>query len=258
MVKFKRHELAAEAARRNRQQLADIGSQVRTARIRRRLTQELLARRVCLSRSAVSAIERGLGGGHTLDTWQRVAVALELPLRVELGRDWLEPPSDAGHLGVQELVLRLGRATGYSGSFELTARPLDSAHSTDVGLLDPVRRRLLLIECWNAFGDLGAAARSTNRKHAEAEALAIARGGDRPFRVSTCWVVRATRRNRELAARYPEILAARFRGSSDLWVRALMTGSEPPAEPGLVWCDLAATRIFAWRPRRARRARPGQ
>jgi transcriptional regulator with XRE-family HTH domain len=249
VVKLKRHELAAEAARRNRQQLADIGSQVRAARNRRRLTQDQVARRVGLSRSAISALERGLGGGHTLDTWQRVAVALELPLRVELGRDWLQAPADAGHLAIQELVLGLGRAAGYSGSFELATRPVDLGRSTDVGLLDPVRRRLVLVECWNTFGDLGAAARSTNRKHAEAEALAIARGGDRPFRVSTCWVVRATRRNRELAARYPEILAARFRGSSDLWVRALTAGSEPPAEPGLVWCDVAATRVFAWRPR---------
>ena len=96
MVKLKRHELAAEASRRNRAQLAVVGGQVRAARHRRGWTQQELGSRVALSRSAVSAIERGLGGSHTLDTWQRVAVALDIPLRVELGRDVYDEPSKAG------------------------------------------------------------------------------------------------------------------------------------------------------------------
>jgi hypothetical protein len=60
-------------------------------------------------------------------------------------------------------------------------------------------------------------------------------------------VVRATARNRQLVARYPEVFASRFPGSSIGWVRALATGTEPPAEPGLVWCDANATRLYAWR-----------
>jgi hypothetical protein len=51
------------------------------------------------------------------------------------------------------------------------------------------------------------------------------------------WVVRETARNRALLARYPEIFASVFTGSSRGWVLALTTGSEPPDEPGLVWCD---------------------
>jgi hypothetical protein len=63
------------------------------------------------------------------------------------------------------------------------------------------------------------------------------------------WVVRATARNRALVARYPEVFAARFPGSSARWVAALTTGALPPSQPGLVWSDVGATRLFAWRRR---------
>lgn len=247
MPKYRRNELAAEASRRNREQTARLGGRIREARLRRRLTQQQLGERGGLSRSAVSAMERGLGGGHTLDAWQRLAVALGIRLDIELGRDPIEEPIDAGHLRIQELVLRLGRAAGYRGSFELATRPTDPARSSDVGLRDDSRRRLTFVECWNTIGDIGAAARSSSRKLAEAEALAIAVGGERPHRVAGCWVVRATARNRELVRRYPEVFTARFPGSSLGWVRTLTLGTDPPAEPGLVWCHVATTRLFPWR-----------
>jgi hypothetical protein len=60
-------------------------------------------------------------------------------------------------------------------------------------------------------------------------------------------VVRATARNRALLARYPEVFAARFPGSSRQWVNAITTGAEPPAEPGLVWASVDGTRVYAWR-----------
>jgi transcriptional regulator with XRE-family HTH domain len=249
MVKRRRQELAAEAARRNREQLARVGAEVRAARLRRALTQATLGERVGLARATVGALERGHGGGHTLDTWQRVAVALDRPLRLELSRDPLEEPIDAGHLAIQELVLRLGRLAGYRATFELPTRPTDPARATDVGLRDDRTRRLLLVECWNVIGDIGGAARSTNRKLADVAQAAYAFGGERPYRVAGCWVVRATMRNRELVARYPAVFAARFPGSSDRWVRALVEGAEPPDQPGLMWCDVRATRLYGWRRR---------
>ena len=63
------------------------------------------------------------------------------------------------------------------------------------------------------------------------------------------WIVRSTRANRALIARYPEVFTARFPGSSAGWVRALTTGVDPLAEPGLVWCDVDANRLLAWRRR---------
>ena len=68
------------------------------------------------------------------------------------------------------------------------------------------------------------------------------------YRVAACWIVRDTRRNREILARYPEVFAAALTGSSAKWVRALTRpGATVPTEPGLVWCAGNATRVFAWR-----------
>ncbi len=253
MVKIKRPDLAAQATRLNLEQLARLGGELRSARHRRRMTQAQLGDRGGLSRSAISTIERGRGGSHTLDTWQRLALAVDRPMRIELRRDGREEPADAGHLAIQELVLRLGRRAGSKGTFELPTRPSDPSRSTDVGLRDDQSRLLILVECWNTFGDVGAAVRSTNRKLAEAADLAVAIGGERPYRVAGCWVVRDVPRNRNLIARYPEIFASRFPGSSVLWARTLGAPAgngprhDPPLELGLVWCDARATRLFPWR-----------
>lgn len=258
MPKVKRGELASEAHRRNLEQLARLGGEVRSARHRRRTTQQQVADVAGISRSAESAIERGLGGGHTLDTWQRLALAVGRPLIVGLERDRLEETADAGHLAIQELVLRLGRRASFIGAFELATRPAEPWRSTDVGLRDDRRRLLVLVECWNTIGDVGSATRSSERKRAEAVMLAVALGGEGSYRVATCWVVRATQRNRALVTRYPEVFRARFPGSSHAWVRALTFEAtrstrdrppEPPTGPGLIWCDVAATRLFAWRHR---------
>ena len=242
-----RTRLAGDAVRANREQLVRLGAEVRNARRRRHLTQAALGQRVGLSQSAISRAERGLGGGLTLDAWQRIAIALGITLRVSLQKDPLAETADAGHLAMQELVLRLGRATGYRGSVELPSKPAEPWRSIDVALLDDARRRLTVVECWNTIGDVGSAARSSTRKQAEAEDLATARWGEREHTVALVWVVRATARNRALVARYPEVFASRFPASSARWVRALTTGEAPPAEPGLVWASVDATRIFAWR-----------
>jgi hypothetical protein len=73
------------------------------------------------------------------------------------------------------------------------------------------------------------------RKLAELEDLAAARWGS-DATVGLVWIVRATTRNRALVARYPEIFAARFPGSSSGWVRALTLGQPRAgrARPDLV------------------------
>jgi transcriptional regulator with XRE-family HTH domain len=249
MARLKRPELFAEAARRNAQLMAALGGELRRGRTARRITQDQLGDRIGLSQSTISKMERGRGGSLSMDAWQRAFAAVDRPLHLAPARDPLEETVDAGHLGLQELVIRLGRGGGYRALFELPTKPGDPRRSVDVGLRDDRNRRLLLCELWNTFGDVGAAARSTNRKLAEAAQLAAAIWGEAPHTVVACWIVRATRRNRELVARYPELFASRFPGSSVGWVHALTNGIEPPSEPGLVWADVAATRLFAWRRR---------
>lgn len=244
----RRSKLALEAVRANREQLVRLGRNVREARLRRRLTQAQLGARVDLSQSAISRAERGFGGGMTLDAWQRIALALGIPLLVSMPRDPRQEPADAGHLSIQELVLRLGRAAGYPRALELSSKPAEPWRSIDVALANDIRRRLLVVECWNTIGDIGASVRTSNRKRAEADGLAIGRWGS-DGRACLVWVVRATARNRTLVARYPEVFAAAFPGSSRGWVGALEQGTEPPSEPGLVWASVDGQRIYEWRNR---------
>jgi transcriptional regulator with XRE-family HTH domain len=245
----RRTSLAVQARRALQPLLTSEGQKVRRARHRRRWTQPDLARRTGVSASTISALERGDGASLSLELWQQVCLALDLPLRVEIGRDRMEEPVDAGHLRIQELALRLGRSTGRRRTFELATKPEDPSRSTDVGLIDDVAQLLLQIECVNTFGNVNASIRSSDRKRAEANALAIARGTGHPYAVRTCWIVRATKRNRTLIASYPDLFANRFPGSSRGWVDALTKGTAAPPEPGLVWCDVGATRLFEWRPR---------
>ncbi len=127
-------------------------------------------------------------------------------------------------------------------------RPAEPWRSVNVGLASPARRQLIQVECWNTIGDVGAAARSSARKLAEVQDLAVARWGTEGT-AGLVWVVRSTKRNRALIARYPEVFSSRVPASSGRWVEALVRGTPPPTESGLVWCDVAATRLFAWRRR---------
>jgi hypothetical protein len=107
----------------------------------------------------------------------------------------------------------------------------------------------VLEECWNTFGNIGASVRSTRRKIAEAEQLAVAVGGAKgPYKVAAVWVVRDAPRNRAVLARYPEVFDAAFTASSAAWVKALtVPGSPVPTGLGLVWCDPGSERLAVWR-----------
>lgn len=244
----RRSKLALDAVRANQDMQVRLGRNVLDARKRRRLTQKQLGAKVGLSQASISRVERGKGGGLTLDAWQRIALALDIQLQVTLQRDPQQEPTDAGHLGMQELVLREGRRNGYPRMVELKTRSTESRRSIDVALAADQRTTLLVVECWNTFGDVGASIRSSNRKRAEAEEYAAGRWGI-AGRASLVWVVRATRANKALTAKYPELFAAAFPGSSRGWVAALTAGAEPPEEPGLVWASVDGQRIYEWRRR---------
>ena len=216
-------------------------------RTRRHWSQEELATRAGVGRMVIGRAERAVGHVE-LEALERIALAFGVSLAVGFARDGFRDVADvadAGHLAIQEVILRLGRVAGFERQFELPTRPNEPWRSIDVVLGSDARRLAIAIECWNTIGDLGAATRSSRRKAAELQDHAIGRWGAEG-RATLVWVVRETARNRALVTRYPEVLATAFTGSSRGWVATLTAGAEPPASPGLVWCDIATGRLHAW------------
>lgn len=249
MRRIRRSEAALHGEALSAAIAATLGREARATRRRRRLTQQRLADAIGISRPRYAEIERGEGATAPLETWARIGAALGRPLAVSFSRDLEQPePRDTGHLAAQELVLRLARSHRRDSSFELPTRPADPARSTDVGLRDHAQRTLILVEIWNRLDDLGAAARATDRKVAEAAAAgAFAGGDDPPYRVAACWLLVDTAANRRLVTRYPEIVRTRLPGSSLRWAEALTNGIAPPVEPGVAWIDPRGGRIIPLR-----------
>jgi len=245
MPRTHRTALSIDAELRALERRARLGAAIRAARIRRRWSQAELGRRAALGRMVIARIERG-ETRLDLAALERIAAALGLPLTIALGRDPRQDVADAGHLGIQELVLRIGRHGGLDRRFELATKPDEPWRSADVCFGSTPQRAAIDVECWNTFGNVGASARSSTRKVAELGQLAIAMWGE-GARAALVWVVRDTSANRSLIARYPEVFATNFPGSSRAWVAALSAGGPIPKEPGLIWCDVRTTRLFAWR-----------
>lgn len=229
---------------------ANLGRDARLTRDKLRLTQEQVSAKIGVSRPRYAEMERGEAANAPLELWVKLGMALGRPLVVGFSRDVTADgssadPRDAGHLAAQELVLRLARAHGRAASVELPTRPYDPLLSADLVLRDDPRRTLLLVEIINRAGDLGATARSTDRKAAELEHFAILAGGDGgAYRVARGWLLVDTAANRRLVASYPEFLRTRHPGSSRAWARAISDGSEPPVESAIAWIDPRSGRIF--------------
>ena len=234
-----------EATRLVNSMTAVLGSSVKAGRTRLHLTQEGLADRVGVHQSWISKIESGHGRAVPLALWVRIGHALGQPFAASMSRPIGEPrqPIDAGHLAMQEHLLRLARTTGRTASFELPTRPHDPTRSIDVCVRDAQHRVLIIEEAWNTFGDIGAAIRATNRKSAEALDLAATIDDGPPYRVAIVWIIRDSAANREIIGRYPEIVQAAFPGSSRGWVDALTRGTAPPEAKGFAWYDPATNRV---------------
>lgn len=212
----RRSAIAVQAERRAQERAARLGGEIRTMRRLRKWAQGELGRRAEVGRMVISRLERGTNP-LAIETLDRIGLALGVPLAVGFDRDLRHDVADAGHLAMQELVLRAARSAGFVSQFEMPTRPNEPWRSSDIGLGMPARRLAIDVECWNTFGDVGAATRSSRRKLVELEQLALAAWGG-GARVGLVWIVRETDRNRALINRYGEVFASLFTGSSRAWV----------------------------------------
>lgn len=111
-------------------------------------------------------------------------------------------------------------------------------------------REMAIMEVIDFFLDVGATIRSWDRRLATVESRAIARiVGDEPLpRVSGCWIVRATRRNRDLIRAHAALFHARLPGSPSAWLRALAEpGTRMPDQPALLWVSVNGDRLWPGR-----------
>lgn len=231
---------------------ATLGLEAHATRKKLRGTQAAVGEAIGVSRARYAEMERGDGANAPLELWVKVGFALGRPMAVGFSRDTSTDgtsadadPRDVGHLAAQELVLTFARAHGHLANVELSTRPFDPLLMADVVTRNDPARVLVLVELVNRAGDLGAIARSTERKAAELERIAILAGGDEgPYRVARGWLLVDTAANRRLVAKYPEFLRARHPGSSTAWARSIVEGTEPPHESAIAWIDPPSSRIF--------------
>src|SRR6185369_7962581 len=162
-----------EGLRETRALCARLGSELRAARLKKRLTQAQVGALIGVHQSRISQMERGFGASAAFGIWIAFGIAVGRPLAISASRPLVAEPREAGHLGAQEFVLRLARGNGIHGTFELQTRPAPNATYIDVCLRDDRRRTLEVIEIWNAFEEIGAGARNFKRKLVEAQAIAV-------------------------------------------------------------------------------------
>ena len=245
MARLKRPELASEARRINLEQLAGLGAEVRASRRRRHLNQAAVA-----GRAGSSNRLAGSNGAGRKPLARCVAARLPggrtAPSGELAGRDALAGPADAGHLAIQELVMRLGREAGTDARL----RAADAAARPEaIGRRRPPRRPLAaapprrVLEHDRRHRRRGAFHGPQARRGTRPRCRRRGSGRPRGGRVGR----RGRRRaNRSLVARYPEMFSARF-PASRRWVEALTTGAEPPTDARPSCGATPATRLFAWR-----------
>src|SRR2546423_3689255 len=212
---------AAETAgrRRSRVLATRLGRSVGEARGIAGIDQRELGRRVRLSQSEVSRLERGLGFNAGLDTWACVAAALGYDLAAFIEYvPGTTLPRDYEHLKRQRLVIDTAKPGGWQATVEQRIDPdWERSPSIDVLLTRVARREIAVVEVWNLFDDVGAAFRGLDAKVAKVAGLA--RAGTET--VSSLIVVRGTRRNRRLVHEFRSLFRAHFPASSAEWLKAL-------------------------------------
>ena len=228
-----------------------LGIALRDDRHRAGLTQAQSAARAGISQATWSALENERDPRYTLATWDRAAHAVETSLSAYLPESSAAAaPRDAVHLKAQELMIATATAGGWHGlAEEQIDREARSSRFADVLLERPhvQPEEVALMEIIDWFDDVGAPLREWPRRLEAVERRAIARmvGDQGVPKVGGCWLIRATRRNRELVAAHANIFRNRFPGSGRAWLAAL-TQTKPamPDAAALLWVSVDGTRIW--------------
>jgi transcriptional regulator with XRE-family HTH domain len=233
-----------------------LGKALRDARRSAGLSQAEVGRRSALAQTAVSRMESGAATSMSLRSWSRVAHVLGSDLRAYLARrSAADAPRDSVHLRTQELLARTAEGGAWKSIPEYAID--DAARGTrslDLWLERRVARgqaiEVAAIEVMDWFDDVGARFRDWDRRLERVRQLATAtrtvEGDDGPVppRVSGCWVVRATTRNRQLLREHVTLFDARFPGSGRSWLDALTGSAAMPVEPAILWVSVDGTRLF--------------
>ncbi len=228
---------------------ARLGAALREARLAAHLSQLEVAARSGVSQPAISFLELGRGASTSLDRWASVFASLGLQLAVFAeGVSTADKPRDYEHLKRQRLIVIAAASGGWRPIVEAQVdRTLRPSRSIDVLLTRGTKLEAIVVEVWDWLDDLGAALRGIDRKVASLSTQLAARpGGADEWHVGGLWVVRGTRRNRELAAEFRHLFASRFPASAAEWSRALTDPAVPmPRVAGMLWTDVKGERLLA-------------
>lgn len=253
MGRQQRASRAGDAERHASSLAETLGKALRDGRHRLRLTQAQAAARAGLSQGTLSRLEVARDASYTLATWDRAAHAVGGRLKAYVEQtSAADQPRDAVHLRGQELILTTADPGGWRGLAEarIDADPARTRYA-DV-LLQRERPatplEVALMELIDWFDDVGATTRAWQRRLDAVERQQIARmhGEHGLPTVSGCWVVRATRRNRELIGSHRQFFSTVFPGSGRAWLAALGNAQTPmPAQPALLWISVSGDRLSA-------------
>lgn len=234
-----------------------LGSALKDARAAVARSQRAAGEIAGMAHSTVAEAEKGEADDFTLRTWARLAAGAGVTFHAYLKHaSAADQPRDAVHLKAQELLLRTAAPGGWGGAAELA---IDDAargsRSVDVALTRTTATgpEVAVLEVVDWLDDVGAALRDWTRRLARVDRLATARLTREIDdvsvlpRVSGCWVLRATVRNRGLVRDHGMVFRSRFPASGALWLRALRGGAPMPAASALLWVSVDGTRLWSAR-----------
>lgn len=243
-----RKRRANAATRAGRSRSADaatrLGRALRDSRRAAGWTQAQVADRVGVSQPQISHLERGRGATSTLETWACVGAVVGLRLAAFFeAAPGASLPRDHEHLRRQELVIGLAVRGGWSA---LPEAPIDPAapRSRSIDVLLRRDEELLVVEVWDLLDDVGAAVRGLGDK------VAAVRRAHPGAVVAGVFVLRRTRRNRQLVGSFGGLFRSRFAGSGSRVIGSLMRPDRPlprPPADALLWTDVGGTRLIASR-----------